>query len=168
MYNLRWSRLQRTKELKILLPRAVSLALLPLSLLSSCIYQTESPIPNAPVYYQVDFASAQGKALIPPGGYLRVERLEIAQSAIGYGGLLIFHSLDEMQSYYAYDLACPHESKREVRLMVNSTYEAECPTCHSRFSILYGDGSPLAPPARLPLRRYAVKVTEKGITVRNQ
>lgn len=157
---------------RLLVGRRIALPLLSafglfLYLSSSCIYQTESPIPPHPVYYQVDFSSSVGKALIPPGGHLRVERTETANSAIGYGGLLIIHSLLQNGVYYAYDLSCPHERKRAVKVFVNEQYEAECPECKSRFSIQYGDGSPVAPPAQTPLRRYNVQSSSQGVTVRN-
>lgn len=137
------------------------------SLLVGCLYESESTIPPYPVYYQVDFSSSIGKALISPGGYLRVEHTEVAHSAIGYGGLLIIHSLQGNNTFYAYDLSCPYERKREVKIFFNDRYEGECPQCKSRFSIQYGDGSPLSEPARTPLRRYSVHPSPQGLTVRN-
>lgn len=160
-----------THLIRPLAERRVIFLLLALSLFSfltmGCVYESESNIPPSPVYYQVDFNSSAGKALIAPGGYLRVERVELANSAIGYGGLLIIHSLLQNNVYYAYDLSCPYERKREIKIFFNDRYEAECPECKSRFSIQYGDGSPLSEPAHTPLRRYVVQTSPQGLTVHN-
>ncbi len=138
-----------------------------MSITSSCVYESFSPIPSYPVYCEIDFSSSKGKDLLPQGGYVRILNREVERSAIGFGGLLVIHSLGDNGAYYAYDLACPKERDAEILLVVNKAYEAECPKCKSRFSIQFGDGSPIAPPADKPLRTYQVTHTGRGLLIRN-
>lgn len=153
----------------------IPLLLVAVSCLVSChpstLEEGDPPIPQWETYYRIEWASPEGKALASPGGYVRITQPAREYDKIGFGGLLVINSFLEEglsgNTFFAYDLACPLEREREVRLFVNDRLEAECPICHSRFSILYGGGNPVGGKARAPLTRYAVLREPSGLLVRN-
>ena len=65
----------------------------------------------------------------------------------GYGGVLLISGKNPLSDSYdtplAYDLACPYEARPTVRVTINSNYEAECPSCKSRFNVTEGMGAPV-------------------------
>ncbi len=76
----------------------------------------------------------------------------------GYGGVLLVGDISGAP--YAYDLACPVELKRDVRLKIDEdTNEAYCPKCGSRFAVYTNYGSPISGEAKKlkrGLRRFNV------------
>lgn len=61
----------------------------------------------------------------------------------GYGGVLLMMGIDMVP--LAYDMACPIEARRDVAVTIDSSnFEAECPTCKSRFNVLTGAGGPIS------------------------
>lgn len=80
-------------------------------------------------------------------------------SATGYGGVLLVSDFDGV--YKAYDLSCPVEKKRDVRIVVSSELSVgECPVCHSTYDV-FRLGSPLSGEAAergYALTRYRVSV----------
>ena len=140
--------------------RIMLLSLMTLLLLG-CQGEVQYATPLRPVHYELYFAT-NGRALIAPagymripvGGYLRITKPSTAISAIGFGGILVIHGFagsGTADYYYAYDLACPKELDPTNALLVNDKLEAVCPKCHSRFSIVYGGGTPVQGPAQSPL-----------------
>lgn len=124
--------------------------------------------PLRPVHYPIYFLSAEGRALVPVGGYLRITRPSTATSAIGFGGILVIHGFagsGTADYYYAYDLACPNELDPAVSLTVSDKLEAVCPQCHSRYSIVYGGGTPIDGPAHSPLLPYRVLPIDGGLLI---
>ena len=66
-----------------------------------------------------------------------------AISETGYGGILLVG--DAFGMPLAYDLACPVEMRKDVRLKVDTEKnEAYCPNCGSRYDIYANYGSPLS------------------------
>lgn len=76
----------------------------------------------------------------------------------GFGGLLLVN--DVLGNTLAYDLACPVEARRNVRLRVPAgELYAECPECKSQYEIYTSYGYPKSGPAAqkgYALRRYSV------------
>lgn len=76
----------------------------------------------------------------------------------GYGGILLVGDISGAP--YAYDLCCPVELKRDVRVEVDEeSYEAVCPKCGSHYGIFSNYGMPLSGEAKKlnrGLRRYTV------------
>ena len=56
---------------------------------------------------------------------------------------------------YAFDLCCPHEGKRDIRLTVDGFF-ATCGNCGSSFEIGNGTGYVNKGPSKQPLKRYNV------------
>ncbi len=81
-----------------------------------------------------------------------------AISATGFGGVLLVGDVNGQPA--AYDLACPVECKRDVRVAINTEeMVAECPVCHSTYDVFSLGGYPLRGPAAedgYGLRRYSV------------
>lgn len=79
----------------------------------------------------------------------------LAASYTGFGGLLLVgvdaaaNFADETWPYLpmAFDLSCPVECEQDVRVYVDEDkFEAVCPVCHSRYTLMSG-GGPVAGPA---------------------
>lgn len=95
-----------------------------------------------------------------------------AQSATGYGGILLINGMDPFTNDtdvpLAYDLSCPVECKPDIRVQIEGDlYEAVCPVCHSRYDVTMTGGTPLSGPAatgkhKYGLRRYRCLPTSLG------
>ena len=87
-----------------------------------------------------------------------------AISETGLGGILIVG--DVMGMFLAYDLACPVEIKKDIRLKIDSEkHDAYCPTCGSRYDIFANYGSPTSGPAAekgYGLQKYYVGAGNSG------
>ncbi len=81
-----------------------------------------------------------------------------AISATGYGGILLVS--DVLGEAKAYDLACPVECKRDIRVAIDTeTMLARCPVCGSEYDVFSLLGHPVSGPAAADgygLRRYYV------------
>ncbi len=67
----------------------------------------------------------------------------------------------------AYDLACPVECRRDVRVYIDAEnrLEAVCPECGSRYNVMTGGGAPVYGKARslnYGLTRYQCLRSESG------
>lgn len=88
----------------------------------------------------------------------------VAQSATGFGGVLLIGGIDpftaEPNMPLAYDLACPVERTASIRVYIDqNNLDAVCPDCGSHYNVISGGGSPLSGPAlerkhKYGLRRY--------------
>ena len=133
------------------------------SILSSCdgdINQISSildapvsyPIPDAPVSYTLNILR-DAPELMTPGNSVAITEPNKQGQYIGYGGLLICCGVDEV--YYAFDLSCPHEHRRDVKVEANMIF-AICPKCGSQFDLGFGTGFCNKGESKYPLKRYTV------------
>ncbi len=91
-------------------------------------------------------------------------------SATGFGGVLLIGGMDAFTTQtgvpLAYDLACPVERSRDVRVRVEpERYEAVCDACGSHYDVTMGAGRPLSGPAarmNYGLRNYQCLPTQQG------
>lgn len=85
-------------------------------------------------------------------------------SATGFGGVLLM--ADGMGQPVAFDLACPYERTKTVRVAIDAgNLDAVCPSCESHYNVLTGYGTPLSGPALTAgyqLRRYNVMSSVYG------
>ena len=125
-----------------------------LSVLYSCDSNINqiSPIPDAPVSYTLNILR-DAPQLMTPGNSVAITEPNKQGQYIGYGGLLICYGLDDKD--YAFDLCCPHEHKRDVKVEANMIF-AECPECGSVFDIGFGSGFCSKGVSEYPLKRYTV------------
>lgn len=87
-----------------------------------------------------------------------------ALSQTGFGGVLLVGDVNGTPM--AYDLACPVECRRDVRVVIDTDgMVAECPECHSRYDVFSLYGNPVSGPAATDgfgLRRYRVAPGRMG------
>lgn len=137
------------------------------ALLTGCDHLDDDRIPVLPV--RIGFATVGDWNVSGVGGALDHKRFikeegipagfhYTALSATGFGGVLLVG--DVLGHPAAYDLACPVECRRDVRIFVNTDeMVGECPECHSKYDIFSLGGHPLSGPAAndgYGLRRYTV------------
>lgn len=145
-------------------------------LLLLCIFagcgkeQALSRIPDMPVQVQIPVGSdlntiLSAKSITSPEGYP-------ADTKLGYGGVLVvngFATDSENSTFYAFDLACPHEANPQIRIRVDKAkLDAYCPQCQSRFEVFHGSGVPTAGVARdskTGLKRYRTQTQGNYVRV---
>ena len=153
---------------------AVLAALAIVLAVSSCDTLDNERIPVQPV--NISFATVADWNVYGVSGaltwrsFVREERLPsnypyTAMTYTGFGGVLLVG--DVFGNPQAYDLACPFECSRTVRLFINTEAEhlAECPKCGSRFNVFSLTGHPVSGPAAergYALRRYRVEPGRAG------
>lgn len=120
-----------------------------------CDHLDNKRIPPMPVY--VPFATEGDWNAMRLGGapdfkyFIKDQKIPSdyhysALSATGFGGVLLIYDVNNVP--LAYDLACPVECKRDVRVTINKqTMEAVCEKCHSTFDVFTLHGHPLSGPA---------------------
>lgn len=100
----------------------------------------------------LDYRSFIPEQHLPKGFYYT------ASTYCGFGGVLLVG--DVMGTPQAYDLACPVECRRDVRVRINTESNlAECPQCHSTYDVFSLYGHPAGGEAAQKgygLRRYRV------------
>ncbi|HOL00166.1 MAG TPA: hypothetical protein P5071_04405 [Paludibacteraceae bacterium] len=84
--------------------------------------------------------------------FLIIDKRINATDAIGFSGILVYTDFDG--KYRAFDLCCPYEAQRDIKIMPNEKGEAVCEKCGSVFFIGYGIGNLISGPAKQPLKRY--------------
>ena len=70
-----------------------------------------------------------------------------ANTYTGFGGVLLISGFfgGDYNVPLAYDLSCPVEAKKEIRVTIDkSNYQAVCPKCGSRFDVFEGQGRPVS------------------------
>ena len=136
-----------------------NLALLPIlfTLLAGCTDYVSS-IPDREVYLKRNINTEK---LTPFGAYLYITEPVLAVDRIGFGGILIYHSLDVNKSYYAVDLACPKEANPKVRISPpNDLGLCKCDSCGEVYDMSFGQGTPTKGIAKEPLRHYTTRQDE--------
>ena len=112
-----------------------------------------SSITGYPVYLDINIA-AEYPHFVPANTmqYMTFTTGKLITDRIGYGGILVVTGFDE--KYYAFDLACPVECQRDVRVEIDGLY-AICPKCGEKYdNIFYGIGNPIDGISHEALRRY--------------
>lgn len=88
-----------------------------------------------------------------------------SMTATGYGGVLLVG--DIMGNPAAYDMSCPYENRKDVRIAVdNERLDAYCAKCGSRYFIFDNYGRSYAGPAaemKYELKRYSVGPGANGV-----
>lgn len=143
------------------------LSVLLISFFSSCDKSLDSDIPSLPVYLSI---KTDLTGLSVPGAYKTYPKAPDASSYIGFGGVLVLCGYDAPE-VFAFDMACPYEVDKNVRIKVDSNNIGVCAKCGSEFnSIFWGSPAPSSGPAfekNLFLRRYNAFVQNMTITVTN-
>jgi nitrite reductase/ring-hydroxylating ferredoxin subunit len=133
------------------------------SFLSSCTQEMPAlTIPAASVNFKIDLMTDK----IDYFNFAVFESPRRAGEYVGYAGLLIFR--DQGGQIFAYDLCCPKERSKSVKVVPNSKGEAVCPVCGSVYSIWTGFGNVVSGTSTLPLQKYNVlKYSDSAYMIRN-
>ncbi|MDH6305740.1 nitrite reductase/ring-hydroxylating ferredoxin subunit [Parabacteroides sp. PF5-5] len=146
-----------------------------LALFASCDKTYISSIPDYPVYLELDL-NFEDKDLVGLQSYKIYTSQNINQAVerAGFAGVLIYHGLSNttaMETYYAFEIACPHEANKATVIEVDKDgIYAVCPKCESKFELLNGIGNPISGPANEDgyyLKSYKVSVSGNKIIVYN-
>lgn len=132
--------------------------------LVACVEEeSKFTLPYSKVYFQIDINGIDSD--LTPFGYKAFTKPRVIGEQVGYGGLLIFRTVQD--EIFAYDLSCPYEKERTVTVHPESNGQAVCKTCGSSFVIMYGRveagvimqglGTPLKGPATSHLQSYPVR-----------
>lgn len=131
------------------------LACLVILLLGSCTKIEESHIPYAPVFLNLDLRF-QDKDLVGLYNYKYITTARNAGERTGFSGVLVVCGMDASgnTSYFAFDLCCPHEARKNITIEADNAGKATCPECGTVFDIGWGTGAPTEGVSKYPLRRY--------------
>lgn len=143
--------------------------LIPFILLcAGCEDTVDSVVPRARV--ELELNTRTTGLPFAQNGYQLVTTPPNGSSYIGFGGLLLIKGYTANTEVYAFDLSCPVEASRTVRLTVEDSYKAVCPVCKSEFDMIrYGNPSPTSGAAKeqkLLLRRYNAWYSESDYILR--
>ncbi len=141
------------------------LAFLIMAIWSGCDDNNVSPIPLYPVSLKLNLTSTYPTFKNSIHQFLLFEKRINVNDMIGYGGILVFSGIDPDSGntiYYAFDMACPYEVKRDVRVypIKDGLGQVKCEKCGSVYNVFSGSGypEPNSGPAAGPdvkiLRRY--------------
>ena len=131
-------------------------------LLASCEDPYQSSVPNSSVYLELNLTAAYPNFKNNVNQYLlfTIENRVNDVDRIGYGGILVYAGFDG--AYYAFDLSCPYEHKRNTRIRPDDTGKATCDSCKTVYNISYGVGNPESGPSKEMLKRYRTNCPSPG------
>lgn len=129
----------------------------------SCHKVDVSNVPYVRVYLELDL-TYKDKDLVGALNYKEITTVNGQNygTQLGFSGVLVVSGFDSNGNtrYYAYDLCCPHEAKRNVTVKADHTGFAQCPECGTKYEIAYGSGTPSEGPSEFALTRF--DVTQQG------
>lgn len=130
-----------------------------LCILISCVDEVQPyTIPFAPVYFNIDINGLDSD--LTHFAHKTFTRGRTVGEQVGYAGLLIFR--DAQGEIFAYDLCCPHEDDKNIRVEPTDNGKAVCPKCGTVFVTMYGLGSVESGVANQSLQRYNVSKSSRG------
>ncbi len=156
-----------TNNLNYLIKRLISkisILLLGLLLFISCADELPRQIvPFAPVNVQIDLDGLDHSLKNPLSYKVFTEQdRRTDDDHFGYGGVLVTSDVTGT-ILYAYDLCCPFEKKRDIKIVPEEDGTATCPTCGTAFVTMYGFGTPEKGVSKEPLQRYRVFSIASGV-----
>ncbi|MDR2086405.1 MAG: hypothetical protein LBP72_04435 [Dysgonamonadaceae bacterium] len=136
--------------------------LLALFFLQACDEEIVSPIPYAPVNLVLDL-KYEDSNLVSPLTYKIFTKKRFEEDKLGFGGILVINGRGEnmLINLFAYDLACPVEVDRNIRIVPNDLGQAVCPHCGAVYMISNGSGATLSGSKNF-LRTYRVSPQQQN------
>lgn len=120
----------------------LSLIILNVFLLSCEDQIPNNNIPNSPVNFNLMLNSRDN---ILKNGLAYITFIEkdrrLDSDRFGYGGLLVVTN-NTGSAIYAYDLACPYEGEKNIKVEPSDIGKAKCNECGSVFVTIYGSEIP--------------------------
>ncbi len=116
-------------------------------------------IPYAPVNFTVDL-NGYDYTLKEAMSYKIFTEPRLGTDRLGYAGLLVVGDATG-STIYAYDLCCPYEDDKNIRVTPRLDGKAQCPECNSLFITMFGYsgfglGTSEEGPSTEPLQSYRV------------
>jgi hypothetical protein len=129
----------------------------------SCEDSRRSPIPDYPVNLKLDLLGEYNTFYNSKGQSLVFIEPKKAEDRLGFGGILV--STNSWGEYCAFDLACPYEVKRDVRVRPDGLI-AICDSCGSQFDLWETAlGAPSKGPSKFPLKKYKTSITNNILVI---
>ena len=126
---------------------------------AACDKPQFNPIGNWDVRFSIDLRFADDDLFISPSAKtITVPRK--ATDRLGYGGLIL--TRDVHGQFHAFDLACPHETLRDVKVELDGIL-VKCPKCGSVYDLSQGLGNRLSGPSAYDLKEYKVVPAGDGL-----
>ena len=126
-----------------------------------------NPIPDAPVYLNLDLSNKDKELRVIPSYKEYTARdinFAIGERA-GFGGVLVVHNM--LDEYKAFDRTCPYEINAGITVEVdNEVLYAVCPKCGTTYEIGIGAGIPNGQ-SKHGLRQYNVTLNGNRLIVGN-
>jgi hypothetical protein len=123
-------------------------------------------IPAEPVHFEISLIKSPDKELRTPGNVITFTRPRLSTDRIGYSGLLVICSGVPITAgafqLYAYDLCCPHEKQRQIKVSPQSDGTAKCTQCGSVYEIFNGVGNVKSGPSKDNLQIYYTTFSNTG------
>ena len=154
--------------------RSVIIALSLLFTLAACVDETDRyTIPFAPVNFTVDLLGYDHKLNNALSYKVFTEKdRRVDSDRFGFAGLLVVAVVNgNTLSLFAYDLCCPYEDSKIIKVEPRSDGKAECPVCGSVYvtmdgntsgHTMYGFGTPEKGPSSEALQSYRV-ILQNGV-----
>ncbi|GAB1416658.1 hypothetical protein MASR2M117_20640 [Paludibacter sp.] len=130
---------------------------------SSCNDNYISSIPDYPVHLELNLTTSYPTFRENPYQFLVFEKPRYSNEYLGFGGILVVCGFgsNSAYEYFSYDLACPHEADKSIKVVPNDMGQAICEKCKSTYDIVNGFGIPINNSiSKEPLKRY--KVIQNG------
>lgn len=132
-----------------------------------------STIPFAPVNFTIDLDGFDNILKNPLSYKIFTEDDRRYNSdRFGYAGFFVVSDAAGA-ALYAYDLCCPYEGSREVKVVPDAEGRAICPQCGSIYITMYGSnfpnygmiglGSLEEGPGKEPLQSYPIRPIQRGL-----
>jgi hypothetical protein len=110
----------------------------------ACEDEIFSPIPYAPVSLSLDLRF-EDSSLNNTRATKTFTSGKLATDRLGFGGILVINGVGlEVINLFAYDLACPVEVSREIKVVADDIGNAVCPKCKAVYNIASGNGAPVS------------------------
>jgi hypothetical protein len=122
----------------------ITLVLFAIISLEACEEEIFSPVPYAPVRLSLDLRFEDSE-LNNVWATKAFTSGKLAADRLGFGGILVIHGVGvDGINLFAYDLACPVEVNREVKVVADDIGNAVCPKCKAVYNIANGSGAPVS------------------------
>jgi nitrite reductase/ring-hydroxylating ferredoxin subunit len=134
-------------------------------ILVSCKDEVFSPVPNSPVYLDLNLTATYPTFKNSVNQVLLFEKPIKATDRVGCAGVVVCTGFDGV--YYAFDMCCPHEAKSTTKVRPNKNGQVVCDSCHTVFDIGYGIGNPSSGVSKYPLKKYKAYLSGDVLYISN-
>ena len=134
----------------------------------ACTKEYINPIPQHRVYLEVDLTFRDKELQSMTSYKIFTEKNTIrGKEYTGYAGVLVTYSI--FGGYKAFDIACPHEARRDAVIEIDDDFNAVCKVCGSKYEVIlnYGSGGCITGLSKYPLRFYRTELRNNTLIVRN-